>query len=387
MFISLVTNIPTPYRNYLFTLLNAELLKQGHLFEVHFMDWTEPNRHWKIERQKMDYPYKIHRGIHPKVVGAAMHINLSLIFSHLRRNKEIVIVGGYATPTHWLVALAVKFRHYGQLLIWTETNLLSEQRRSGLAFKIKRLILGLADAYIVPGHEAYKHTISVCSNADQKKFIYLPNIVEDEVYIEHIDMLRSKKGQLRRSFGIQNNEVFWVSAARLDEIKGLDLLIPALAGKKNIVLGIAGTGPQMPELISLSTMYGVKVIFLGHQEENEIKKLYAAGDAFVLFSRRDPYPLAPIEAIAAGLPVLLSKRLGNVKDVVRESENGFVVNIDNEMDIRKSVNGFSDLSTNILEKMGVRSREIFLETFAAKPVVKKFVSDLSGWFAHAHNRQ
>jgi glycosyltransferase involved in cell wall biosynthesis len=63
-------------------------------------------------------------------------------------------------------------------------------------------------------------------------------------------------------------------------------------------------------------------LFLGYQEE--VAPYYAAFDAMILPSINEGTPVSAIEALAAGRPVVAT-RVGGVPDVVREGEDGFLV--------------------------------------------------------------
>jgi glycosyltransferase involved in cell wall biosynthesis len=63
-------------------------------------------------------------------------------------------------------------------------------------------------------------------------------------------------------------------------------------------------------------------VFLGYQEE--VAPFYAAFDAMILPSINEGTPVSAIEALAAGRPVVAT-RVGGVPDVVREGEDGFLV--------------------------------------------------------------
>src|SRR5207245_9919215 len=62
--------------------------------------------------------------------------------------------------------------------------------------------------------------------------------------------------------------------------------------------------------------------FLGYQED--VARFYSAFDAFVLPSANEGTPVTAIEALAAGRPVVAT-RVGGVPDVVRDGEDGFLV--------------------------------------------------------------
>ena len=76
----------------------------------------------------------------------------------------------------------------------------------------------------------------------------------------------------------------------------------------------------------LSSELGIadSVVFAGAVERKELAEFYLAGDFYAMLSRFDTFGLVVLEAMAAGLPVLISSRVG-AKDLVTEGENGFVI--------------------------------------------------------------
>jgi UDP-glucose:(heptosyl)LPS alpha-1,3-glucosyltransferase len=63
------------------------------------------------------------------------------------------------------------------------------------------------------------------------------------------------------------------------------------------------------------------VRFLGGQED--VRPLYAAADCFILPSRYDPFPNTALEALAMGLPAIVSSRCG-AAEVIEHGVNGWV---------------------------------------------------------------
>ena len=66
------------------------------------------------------------------------------------------------------------------------------------------------------------------------------------------------------------------------------------------------------------------IIFTGPVSKEKLIKMYLAGDIYVMLSKFDIFGMVVLEAMAAGLPVVISSNVG-ARDVVREDENGFIV--------------------------------------------------------------
>ena len=119
---------------------------------------------------------------------------------------------------------------------------------------------------------------------------------------------------------------------RLYSVKNISLILRSCAENLdlNFQLTIAGEGPEMDALRSLSESLGIKerVIFLGNVDE--IYALMKDSDIFVLSSYSEGLPISLIEASMAGLPCLVTD-VGGCGEVVKRCNNGFVVPVNNEL--------------------------------------------------------
>jgi UDP-glucose:(heptosyl)LPS alpha-1,3-glucosyltransferase len=107
--------------------------------------------------------------------------------------------------------------------------------------------------------------------------------------------------------------------------KGLDTAVDALAmaGRASYRLAVVGTDRHADRYVERARAAGVadRVRFLGGRED--VRPLYAAADCFILPSRYDPFPNTALEALAMGLPILVSSRCG-AAEVVEPGVNGWV---------------------------------------------------------------
>jgi glycosyltransferase involved in cell wall biosynthesis len=118
--------------------------------------------------------------------------------------------------------------------------------------------------------------------------------------------------ELRRLVGSPRLVV--AAIARLVPVKGLDVLLGALARPECAGVGalIAGAGPDGPRLEKLALRSGARARFLGEVSQQGRAELLSAADALVVPSVRLPsgrtegVPVAALEGLAAGLPVIAS---------------------------------------------------------------------------------
>lgn len=134
---------------------------------------------------------------------------------------------------------------------------------------------------------------------------------------------------LRTRLRLDAGEFVLVCVARLSEQKQLDILLQAVAcalrGGVACKCIIVGDGPLRESLQQQAAALGLAgtVFFEGFQED--VRPYLRAGSAFVLTSRQEGLPLSLLEAMACGLPCIVTRVGGNC-EVVNHGVNGLVVN-------------------------------------------------------------
>ena len=151
--------------------------------------------------------------------------------------------------------------------------------------------------------------------------------------VELSDYRREDKDDVRRavrsSLGISENELVMVFASMNFEIKGLDDIIASLGRLQKQIprfkLVVAGKG-NTKKYRKIASEAGVaeNIVFTGVLSREKLTDLYLAGDLYVMLSKFDTFGMVVLEAMAAGLPVMVSSHVG-AKDLVIQNENGFVV--------------------------------------------------------------
>jgi glycosyltransferase involved in cell wall biosynthesis len=115
-----------------------------------------------------------------------------------------------------------------------------------------------------------------------------------------------------------------LTATRLHEQKGLRYLLEAVPDVPNARFVVAGDGPERRALAAQADALGVhdRVVFLGHRDD--VPRLLASCDVFVLPSLWEGLPLVLLEAMAARKPVVASLIAG-VDEVLVPGETGLLV--------------------------------------------------------------
>ncbi len=133
--------------------------------------------------------------------------------------------------------------------------------------------------------------------------------------------------EARQRFALPPDAFVIVTVARLIAEKGVDDLIYAVSqmrgDTKNVVLLVAGAGPERAALESLATcLPNVSARFVGHCED--LDAVYACGDVFALPSHAESFGLVFVEAALHGLPSVATN-VGGIPEAVLSGETGLLV--------------------------------------------------------------
>jgi glycosyltransferase involved in cell wall biosynthesis len=117
---------------------------------------------------------------------------------------------------------------------------------------------------------------------------------------------------IRAKYGLPLGPIY-LSVSRLERVKRIDLLIRVLHHVRDRIprasLVIVGTGPEAAVLGELAKSLRLEtVVFAGYVREEELGDYYAASDLFLAPATAD-FNIAPYEAVARGLPAIVSDEL------------------------------------------------------------------------------
>ena len=203
--------------------------------------------------------------------------------------------------------------------------------------------------------------------APPEKFVVIRLGIELEQRVADTD----GRSETRRYLGIPPDRftVGWIG--RMTAIKNTEDVLSAFkalrTGGVEATLCMVGDGPDRAELERRAHELGIMrdTLFLGYQQD--VAPFYAAFDALVLPSSNEGTPVSVIEALAARTPVVAT-RVGGVPDVVREGEDGFLVETG---DTEALADRLARLAADpeLRERMGARARERVLPRYEVSRLV------------------
>jgi 1,2-diacylglycerol 3-alpha-glucosyltransferase len=191
----------------------------------------------------------------------------------------------------------------------------------------KRRIMSLYAGVIAAGTLAGDYAFQL--GIPRERIFVGNNVVDNELFIREAQWARENAPQLRKKYRLP--EDYFLCVSRFMEKKNLPRLIQAYARYREITgaqawdLVICGSGPLESRLRQQVQLLGLKQVhFPGFKQIDELPNFYGLARCFIIpSSHAEQFGLVVNEAMAAGLPVLVSRACGCAPDLVREGVNGF----------------------------------------------------------------
>lgn len=149
------------------------------------------------------------------------------------------------------------------------------------------------------------------------------NVPESKIVVVHNAVSRKDAhGVYHTHHGSDEKQVLFMG--RVTFQKGPDYFVEAarlvLQAMPNVRFVMAGSGDMLPAMVARVAKYrmGRRFTFTGFLRGDEVERMYAASDLYVMPSVSEPFGIAPLEAMLYDVPVLMSKQSG-VSEVVNNA--------------------------------------------------------------------
>ncbi len=241
------------------------------------------------------------------------------------------------------------------------------QRRGSLRLwpkeQVKKWLVKNYNAALVAGtpHAQYVADLGMSPERIVKGY----DVVDNEHFWHGAERARADAEAIRTRLDLPRD--YFLCCSRFVRKKGLFELLKAYGQywrscPRPWELVLVGDGPSKDKLRRERKKLGVEqsVHLVGFKQYEELPAYYGLARAFVFPSLRDTWGLVVNEAMAAGLPVIVSDACGSSSDLVEHGENGFVVPAGSVEDLAAALEQASDPNSP-LESMARRSREIIQE--------------------------
>jgi glycosyltransferase involved in cell wall biosynthesis len=195
-------------------------------------------------------------------------------------------------------------------------------------------------------------------------------------------MITLSRAEARSQVLPNGGKRFWFgTVGRLVEKKNHKNLLLALSEvvkiRRDCALLIAGNGPlerPLQEMVSSLNLQDY-VFFLG--KRSDVPEILKALDVFLFPTYREGLPLALLEAMASGLPVIASD-IPVVKEVFGATDMGSLVDPDAPTEIAQAMLGMMDLADERLRQMGENAKQRALRDFSAARMVQGYEAVFEG---------
>jgi glycosyltransferase involved in cell wall biosynthesis len=188
-----------------------------------------------------------------------------------------------------------------------------------LAWRAKtRAMLSFYSAWLATGTRSREYLAAFGRPA--ARVFPSPHAVDNEFFAAHAapHQTPEERAAAREAWGLLGGEDFVVLfAGKLTAIKRpLDLVRAMAALGPGAALLIAGDGPLAPAVRAEAERLSVRVAWAGFLNQSEIARAYAAADCLALPSESETWGLAVNEAMATGLPAVVSHHVGCAPDLI-----------------------------------------------------------------------
>jgi len=154
-----------------------------------------------------------------------------------------------------------------------------------------------------------------------------PHFVDNERFARSADAARPWRAERRARWGVPEGAVCLLFAGKLAAVKNVGGLLAALerarAAAPRLHLLVVGEGAGRARLERHAVARALPVSWVGFLNQSEMPAAYAAADLLVLPSHSETWGLVVNEAMACGLPALVSDAVGCAPDLVRAGETGW----------------------------------------------------------------
>ncbi len=183
---------------------------------------------------------------------------------------------------------------------------------------------------------------------------------------------------VRRQYGLPTDVPLVVFVSMNFDIKGLPILLAGLGRMRVIypdqlfhLLVVGGDKRGKYELMAAKAGILDRVIFSGTVSPEKLVNIYAAGDLYAMLSKFDTFGMVVLEAMAKGLPVVVSSNVG-ASDLIKENVNGFVISppLDADKVAQVIYKALQPEAKNVMSKAALATARMFTWERSARKVAE-----------------
>lgn len=354
--IVVLTEIIAPYR---IPVFNALARRPGLDLHVIFLAETDATlRQWRVYRNEICFSHQVLPSWRWRFRKNGFLINRGLWSALNKVVPHVIICGGYNYAASWESLLWARRRQVA-FILWSESNHHDARHRRAWVEFLKGYFLRNCDGFLVPGKASFEYLRSLGS--PEERIVTAPNAVDNDLFVTHAKAARDHAAEFREKLKLPARFILFVG--RLVPEKGIFDLLEAYAKldsslRSEVALVFAGDGVSRAELArQAKRILPGTVSFPGFAQREDLAGLYALAEVLVLPTHSDPWGLVVNEAMACGLPIIVSSVAGCAANLVEDGRNGYVVPSRDSEKLSIAIDSVLR-HTELKRRMGERSLEL-----------------------------
>jgi glycosyltransferase involved in cell wall biosynthesis len=231
-----------------------------------------------------------------------------------------------------------------------------------------------AHLYVGRANRAYLRHYGV----PEERLFFAPHFVDNDRFARQAQQARADgwAAALRRQWAIDPGATVFLFAGKLIAKKRPHDFLASIAAVRrqgvNAVGVFVGSGPDQTALEEAAA--GEPIVFAGFRNQSQMAACYAAADCLVLPSDgRETWGLVVNEAMATGLPAIVSEDVGCAPDLIDQGRTGFTFSVGDRLALGARLAAFAGLAadqreamrTSVLERIGRYTSERATEGLVA----------------------
>ncbi len=320
----ILTEIIAPYR---IPVFNALAGQPG--IDLHVIFLAETNatlRQWRVYKDEIGFSYQVLPSWRLRFGGIELLVNRGVSAALNKADPDVILCGGYNYAASWSALLWARRRGV-RFVLWSESNRYDARRELRSVEFLKAYFLRRCDGFVVPGKASFEY-LSALGSAESNISI-APNAVDNDLFASQAELAKLHAAEFREKLKLPSRFILFVG--RLVPEKGVFDLLDAYAKldsslRSEVGLVFAGDGVSRAELAGKAKRISPGMVcFPGFAQREDLAGLYALADVLVLATHSDPWGLVVNEAMACGLPIIVTNVAGCSASLVENGWNGFVV--------------------------------------------------------------
>ena len=282
------------------------------------------------------------------MIGGYQSFSLTPIDLLESEDFDLIVINGYSTFTEMKTIAYLKKRKIPY--VFCINGGVIRERESALKRKLKTSLMQDAAYYLCPDEASAEYLVHYGAKRERITLYPYSTVFESEILSSPL-MEKERRRIAKEEFGIEAEKIF-VSAGQFIKRKNLECLIRLWRKvPSSYRLLLVGEGEEKEKYERLIGKMGlINVSLLPYLRKEKLLRLLSTADAFLFPTKEDIYGHVVNESLSSALPVISSPYSNAAKKLLKDGENGFIVDFSSEQAV-----------LNAMEKAATLSREKCLE--------------------------